>query len=434
MCRLLYLPLHATGNPIRSTVWFNVIGEEVLDSAFKWTNQIDPSAKLIYNDYGAETMNSKSNAVYALVSRLKSRNVPIHGVGFQSHIGYTTAPTMTANWIVQADQNIKRLGALGLQVSITELDLGIPAPFDATKYAQQATSYGNILRLALRNSSIVKTFTLWGFTDKYSWIPGFSNYKNGAALIFYDDFTPKPAYDELVSILKANCPLPTNCTASISPNGPTSFCAGGNVDFSTNIGASYQWKRGTTVVSSSSVYTATSSGSFTVDVTYTNGCKATSPAVAVTVNPLPIATITASGTTNICPGNSVTLTANTSSTYSWKRNGTTVGVSRSFVANTAGNYWVDIVDANGCKDSSPITSVSVLGILQPNVSITCSATTVCSGTGVTFTATGVNGGTAPTYTWFRNNLQIGTGRTITITPSNGDQIMARLTAGGTLPA
>ncbi|MBY0424744.1 MAG: hypothetical protein K2Q22_03825, partial [Cytophagales bacterium] len=80
--------------------------------------------------------------------------------------------------------------------------------------------------------------------------------------------------------------------------------------------------------------------------------------------------------------------------------------------------------------SNPV-SLTVNPVLIPSVSITSSAATVCSGTGITFTASGTNTGNAPSYTWYRNNTQIGTGTTISLTPNNGDLVKAILTTSGT---
>ncbi len=275
---------NGNGNALRTdeSVWMRVIGEEVLDSAFKWMHQVDPTAKLYYNDYGAENMGGKSNAVYELAKRLKQRGAPINGVGLQCHFSYDIATTSGNAFLVQYDQNIKRLGALGLQVSMTEVDLGIPVPFDAAKYQLQATSYANIMKVVLSNSSIVKTFLPWGFTDKYSWIPNFSNYTKGAALLFYNDYTKKPAYTAIENVFSANC-KPVTCSATINANGGTTFCQGGNVVLTASAGASYKWFNGAVQVGTSVGYTATTSGSYTVEVINSSGCKATSAARVVSV-------------------------------------------------------------------------------------------------------------------------------------------------------
>jgi endo-1,4-beta-xylanase len=43
---------------------------------------------------------------------------------------------------------------------------------------------------------------IWGVSDKYSWIPGFSGGRNGLATLFDRDFKPKPAYAAIAEVLK----------------------------------------------------------------------------------------------------------------------------------------------------------------------------------------------------------------------------------------
>ncbi len=352
---------NGNGNALRTdeSVWMRVIGEEVLDSAFKWMHQIDPTAKLYYNDYGAENMGGKSNAVYELVKRLKQRGAPINGVGLQCHFSYDIATTSSAAFLGQFDQNIKRIGALGLLVSLTEVDLSIPVPFDSNKYQIQAASYANIMKVVLANSSIVKTFLLWGFTDKYSWIPNFTNYTKGAALLFYNDYTKKPAYTAIANVLSSNC-TPITCSASIKASGSTTFCQGGNVVLTSNAGVSFKWFNGNTVLpSTTATHTAITSGSYKVEVTNANGCKATSTATIVVVNPLPVATIV-SPVTSFCTGGSVVLTSSVGSSYKWF-NGTSVlsTSTGTHLATVAGSYKVEVTNSNGCKATSAAKVISL---------------------------------------------------------------------------
>ncbi len=95
-------------------------------------------------------------------------------------------------------------------------------------------------------------------------------------------------------------PLPT---PTITAGSATTFCAGGSVTLTASAGSSYLWSNGETTQS----IVVTSAGSYTVQVTSAAGCFATSTATTVTVNPLPETTITASGSTTICQGSSVTL-------------------------------------------------------------------------------------------------------------------------------
>lgn len=65
----------------------------------------------------------------------------------------------------------------------------------------------------------------------------------------------------------------------------------------------------------------------------------------------PTATITASGPTTFCQGDSVTLTANAASSYVWWNNQTT----QSITVSTSGTYAVITTDSCGTATSSPVT-------------------------------------------------------------------------------
>jgi len=77
--------------------------------------------------------------------------------------------------------------------------------------------------------------------------------------------------------------------------------------------------------------------------------------VTVTVNPLPTPTITANGSTTLCQGGSVTLTASAGSTYLWS----TGAATQSITVSTAGSYTVTVTNANGCSATSSATVVVV---------------------------------------------------------------------------
>lgn len=187
------------------SVWMRHIGPEVLDSAFKWVHEADPDAKLYYNDYGAEGMNSKSDFIYNLVKGMQDRGIPIHGVGMQCHFKYDQLLTEEVTLAKDIDKNIKRLGALGLEVAFTEIDIAIPKPVSQEKYQLQAITYGNLLKIALNNTPVFKSFMIWGITDKYTWIRTHSSGNDDDPLLYTADYQKKPAYDQMVAVLKANC-------------------------------------------------------------------------------------------------------------------------------------------------------------------------------------------------------------------------------------
>lgn len=173
---------------MRSSLWQDKLGTGYIANALKWAHAADPAAKLYINDYNIEADNAKSDGLYALAKQLLAQGVPLHGIGFQSHFVVGGVPsTMKAN--------LKRFSDLGLEVSVTELDIRIPLPASSAELAQQSADY----KLASENCLGVPrcaSVTLWGLTDKYSWIPStFSGY--GAALPYNESYAAKPAYTGL---------------------------------------------------------------------------------------------------------------------------------------------------------------------------------------------------------------------------------------------
>tara|TARA_R110001583_G_scaffold71589_1_gene201506 strand:- start:1656 stop:3890 length:2235 start_codon:yes stop_codon:yes gene_type:complete len=178
----------------RDTLWYRTLGEEYIELAFRWAHEADPDAVLFYNDYSTEGMNTKSNAVYRHIKALIEKGVPIHGVGTQLHL---TAENPISDSAIA--RNIERLSELDLTVHFTEIDVRIRNSDGAQGLENQAKRYAKLMKLAAYYPE-VDLFTTWGLTDKYSWIPGwFEGY--GKALMFDENYAPKPAYKAVQSIL-----------------------------------------------------------------------------------------------------------------------------------------------------------------------------------------------------------------------------------------
>ena len=185
-------PFNDDGTP-RQDVFYNAFGGTgYIADALKTAHAADPDAKLYLNDYNIEGSGAKSDAMYALVSSLKSQGVPIDGVGFESHFILGQVPsTMKAN--------MARFAALGLNVAVTELDDRIQLPATAANLAQQATDYAAVVNDCLGVTGCVGV-SQWGVGDADSWIPGFfSGY--GSATMYDQNYQPKPAYNAVVTAL-----------------------------------------------------------------------------------------------------------------------------------------------------------------------------------------------------------------------------------------
>ena len=184
----------ADDGTLRNSFWLEGIGPEYIEMAFRWAHEADPEAILIYNDFGGEGLNQKSDAIYQLAKSLLEKNVPIHGIGLQMHVRVDSPPSPQ-----EVAKNMSRLADLGLEVQITEMDVRIRQPFTAKDYEKQAQIYRSMLRTCLLAKNC-NTFVTWGFSDRYSWIP--SHFENwGVALLFDRTYQAKPAYYELLEEL-----------------------------------------------------------------------------------------------------------------------------------------------------------------------------------------------------------------------------------------
>ena len=182
-------------------IGFTGKGTAYIEQAFRWARAADPKALLFYNDYDTEGLNAKSDAVYAMVKDFKKRGVPIDGVGIQAHIF-----NIDMKEISSLAANLARLTALGLQVHITEMDVALPldttgALLDQAGLARQADVYRFIASACLQQTGCT-AFQTWGFTDKYSWIPGYTKGAKGKALLFDELYAPKPAYNALREVFE----------------------------------------------------------------------------------------------------------------------------------------------------------------------------------------------------------------------------------------
>jgi endo-1,4-beta-xylanase len=184
-----------SGNLRTNSFWFQRIGPEYIAMAFQFAHEADPAAILYYNDFEAEGGGAKSDGVFNLVSGLVNQGVPIGGVGWQMH-KVNPFRISAAN-----HTNAQRLGALGLEISITEMDVRIQLPSDAQELQQQALAYGDAVTFCLTEPNCAALVS-WGFTDKFSWVPGvFSGF--GDALMFDMGYQPKPAYTAMQNVLEA---------------------------------------------------------------------------------------------------------------------------------------------------------------------------------------------------------------------------------------
>ena len=184
-------------------------GDSMLAKAFRYARAADPTAKLFLNDYNQEVSARKTDSLVALVKRLRAAGVPIDGVGLQMHLLYN-APT------TDIDNALMKMGSLGLLVKISELDVRVNLGADTdpktknyilqpTTLAQQAALYRNVAESYFKNIPAAQRYgiTVWGVSDKNSWLRNFLPYHTIDYPLLYDDnYGKKPAYYEFLKGLQ----------------------------------------------------------------------------------------------------------------------------------------------------------------------------------------------------------------------------------------
>ena len=179
----------------RKSVFLDTIGEAYIPIAFRLARKYAKSSKLYYNDYNLEYNGAKTEGAKRIVKLVQSygKNL-IDGVGYQAHLA--SEPTRTAPGAVpdQAtlEAALKATANEGVDVAYTEIDIRMNTPATPEKLAVQATAWERMARSCLAVKRC-EGMTVWGISDKYSWIPGvFST--EGAALLWDENYQKKPAY------------------------------------------------------------------------------------------------------------------------------------------------------------------------------------------------------------------------------------------------
>jgi endo-1,4-beta-xylanase len=189
---------------LRNSPWLRAAGPDYIPLAFKFAHEADPGARLYYNDYGIEA-GAKHESSRVLLKRLIKEGVPIHGVGIQGHWSTANVP------YAALDKAIADYAALGLKVSITELDVTIrgasggqfgrgrrsgpvspPTPEDLKA---QADAYARLFAIFIKHKRVVERVTFWGLSDRRTWRFG------QHPLIFDANNRRKPAYAAIVNAL-----------------------------------------------------------------------------------------------------------------------------------------------------------------------------------------------------------------------------------------
>lgn len=189
------------------TPFLDIIGPEYIELAFRWAHEADPDALLFYNDY-RETDPVKRRKIMRLVTDLKRKGVPIHGIGMQCH------------WSIygpkeeELEATLRDYASLGLVIHVTELDVSIwpgeperrekrPSDNDdrltPEKAHAQEDMYAMAFRLFRKYASDIDAVTFWNITDRHSWLDEWPvRGRKDHPLLFDEALHPKPSFWRVV--------------------------------------------------------------------------------------------------------------------------------------------------------------------------------------------------------------------------------------------
>ncbi|PKR80084.1 hypothetical protein CW751_12040, partial [Brumimicrobium salinarum] len=178
--------------------------------------------------------------------------------------------------------------------------------------------------------------------------------------------------------------LSSSSSPVITASGSPTICGSGSVTLTSTAAGQYLWSNGAT----SQSITVSTAGAYSVTTTAPGGgCSATSNIINVTVQPSP--TLTFTGNTNLCIGNSTSITVSGADNYQWS-DGLGTAATQNLTPTANKTYQVVGTNANGCTDTLeiPIT-VNPL----PDASFNSLASQYCEAAGVVNLVPTTSGGT-----------------------------------------
>jgi len=217
----------------RRSPWFQIIGPEYIEIAFRIAREAAPGAKLYINDFDT-TNPTKRGFLLELIRDLKARGAPVDGIGHQMHnnIEFPSGQAIV--------DTIELFDGLGIENEITELDVSIYSgsfpvaigdyseiPFD--RFVVQGYRFRTFFQAFRQLAGKIKSVTLWGQGDDHTWLtsPG----RVDAPLLFDTSLRAKLAYWAAVDPLQ----LPGADLVTTLSAEPTSATAGSAVRYTITV-------------------------------------------------------------------------------------------------------------------------------------------------------------------------------------------------------
>lgn len=179
---------------LRQAPWYQAIGPDYVEQAFLAAREVldahpEWDIKLYYNDYNEDNQN-KAQAIYSMVKAINDKYAQTHsgkllidGVGMQAHYSVNTNPD-------NVKLSLEKFISLGVEVSITELDITAGSNFQLSEKLAEAQGYlyAQLFNLFKTHAANIKRVTFWGLDDGTSWR------STSNPLLFDKNLQAKPAY------------------------------------------------------------------------------------------------------------------------------------------------------------------------------------------------------------------------------------------------
>ncbi|MEM9479803.1 MAG: endo-1,4-beta-xylanase [Verrucomicrobiota bacterium] len=203
---------------LRDSVWANLLNDDFIVEAFRYTRELDPESVLIYNDYNLHEP-WRRERMERLVRKLQAANAPIDAIGIQGHFNLNQVP------FEELEQLLILLRSLNMKIAISELDIDViprgiwwadggknreevakinPYPEGPPPeiLAQQAEDYAKLFRLFLKYEDVILRVSFWNIHDGESWLNHFPWERVNHPLLFDRNREAKPAFDAVMKVLR----------------------------------------------------------------------------------------------------------------------------------------------------------------------------------------------------------------------------------------
>lgn len=205
----------------RKSKFYQIIGEDFVELAFKFANEADPQAELYYNDYST-AIPAKREGIYKMIKKIIDNGGRVDGIGMQEHNGLDNPS------IIETENTINKFSSLGTKIMVTEMEISVlphVKPFMGAEVSERfeyrdelnpyakglplvvkdslAKRYVDFFTLYLKHHDKIDRVTLWGISDSNSWkndwpVPGRTDYP----LLFDRDYQPKPFVQDIINLTK----------------------------------------------------------------------------------------------------------------------------------------------------------------------------------------------------------------------------------------